>query len=323
MNNKKSTTYLLILIFLLTIGAAVSIGYIIGNSNFVLDQQNNPLLIPTDDSETNLEINQLKSDFNSKIAEKTASYKELEAEKTRVQELLVELEKVKGDANSLMKYKNHYHNLETQMLHLIDEIAVLKNNKKKAVSTIIASRAALNDSKNSSAQANPTKLKLLRQKKETSSSKTPGLAVKNEVPKEDNTTEKINEKEVPELTVTNLETNAYRSRASGKNEISTIANKVDFIRITFTVGSTSNAISEEKKYYIQVINSKNNVLGTKTTENMDGKTLSYSTSKTIQYIGLNIPIVYDLITDKFEKGNYYINVFERTKLVAKTTFNLD
>ncbi|TDD94938.1 hypothetical protein [Flavobacterium cellulosilyticum] len=315
MNNKKSITYLLIIIFFLVICSATSIGYIIGNSN--ANKQNTPIATnPEDNPKINSEINDLKSVYNSKIAEKKANYKELEMERNKVQELLIELDDAKGDANSLLKYKEQYKNLEGKMRLLVDEIVTLKGNKIKAVSNVIASKKARHIYK-------------VPQKVIAQISKTEIIVpIKTEdIPEkkaEKTATElKLINKVVPELKVANLETIGYRIKSADVSENTSLAKKTNFIRVSFSVTGNPNSLTEEKKYYIQVINSKNNVLGSKITEYIDGKTLTYSTMKVVQFDGKTSHVESDITADKFEQGIYFISVFDRSELVAKTKINLD
>lgn len=317
MNDKKSIPYLLSIIILLVICSATSIGYIIGISKVETNQQKNVTSFSTEnDTEINSEIAKLKSNYNFKIEEKKTSYKELEMEKARVQELLFELEKAKGDANLLLKYKVQYQNLEAKMFFLVNEIAVLKNNKVKAVNKVNATKPKAVASEKTTATPNTATVKYTYQtpKKEINTLNTKTVVIKNEP--------KI-EKVATELNVKNLETIGYNTKSSTKNEITILANRVDFIKISFTVSGNSNIKPIEKKYYIQVINGKNNVLGNKTTEYINGKTLTYSMLKTIQHKSQDIQVVYELIADKFDKGNYFICVFDdRCELMAKTNLNL-
>lgn len=307
MNSKKSITYLLIIILLLVICSATSIGYIIGISNSDTPPQYSPVAIADENQSITDEINDLKSVYNSKIAEKTATYNELEIERNKVNNLLIELENAKGDANSLLKYKEQYQNLEGKMRFLVDEIEALKGNKIKAVSKAIASK-----------KTRRTKKEVVKIIPTSNSKSETAVLIKNEeIP------EKKIEKTPSDIRITNLEAAGYIKKSSDKIEKTQLARKVDLIRVSFAVTGNPNVINEDKKYYIQIINSQNNVLGTKTTEYIDGFTLTYSTQKVIKFEGKEIQVVYDLTSNKFEKGDYYITVFDRSKLVSKNQIYLD
>jgi hypothetical protein len=308
MNNKKSIIYLLLIILLLIICFATSIGYIIGNSNASSYNQNLPYTNPNpnDNAALDSQINDLKSVYNSKIAKKTASFRELEIEKNKVQELLAELEKVKGDADLLLKYKEQYQNLEGKMRLLVDEIEILKGNKIKAVSNVIAAKKHKRRVYKTSTQTIPTAEKPIVSE-----------PVKTEI-----VPEKKIDKVVPDLKITNLETVAYEVKSSDKKEVTQLAKKTNFIKISFTVVGNA-AASVEKKYYIQVINNKNNILGAKITEYIDNYTLTYSALKVVQFEGKDVQVDYALNADNFEKGSYIIMIYDRIKLIGKTQLILE
>lgn len=75
-------------------------------------------------------------------------------------------------------------------------------------------------------------------------------------------------------------------------------------------------------YYVQIIDSKNNVLGEKQTENFDDYTLTYSFITNAIYENKAISVSEILSGDDFEKGLYHVNLFDRDQLVANATFTL-
>ncbi|MES2747437.1 MAG: hypothetical protein V4648_03610, partial [Bacteroidota bacterium] len=128
MASAKNTTALYVIIAVLIMCLAASIGYNIG-SGTTAENPNATASMNAINSKVLKEIEELKTIYDSKIAEKKATYNDLEVEKDKVQQLLAELEKTKGDANALLKYKEEYQNLESKMRVLVDEIVVLKTNK--------------------------------------------------------------------------------------------------------------------------------------------------------------------------------------------------
>lgn len=317
MNSKKSIPYLLAIIILLSICSALSVGYIIGTSANKSEEQD--YLSPIENKVTN-DIEELKSIYNSEIEEKTATYKELENEKMKVQGLLLELKKAKTQEQTLLKYKTQYQDLEAKMRLLVDEIAVLKSNKSEAVAKVASSKST-----EVKAKRPIKKRKFSSSRKRKSSSKKPASPVKTDaslVTSEPIIPEKKVEYVAAELKITDLQAIGFKIKSTTKNEIIDVANKVDFIKISFTLDVNSNEKPSEKRYYIQVIDSKNNILGKKITEYLDDKTLTYSTLKTIIYDTKNIQVEYDVTADKFAKGTYFVNIFDRSNLVAKTSFTL-
>ncbi len=322
----KNTTTLYFIIAVLVMFLAASIGYNIGNGN-----SNTTTAAYASASGINAkvlkEIEELKTIYDSKIAEKKASYKDLQVEKEKVQFLLAELEKTKGNANSLLKYKDQYQDLESKMRLLVDEIVVLKTNKSKAVTKVQKIKPISVDAKKPVLDNSSFSIKT--PKKSTVVPKKATTIVKKEIVEKVIVTvpkveipEKKMEKVYANLDVSNLKSGGYISKSGSKIEETNSASKADLIKISFSIEANADAKSEEKKYYIQVVNGSNKVLGRRITEFFDDKSITYSLSKSIQYQNQQVQILQELIAEDFEKGTYTINVYDRSRLVAKTTFTL-
>lgn len=326
MATSNNTTTLYFIIAVLVMFLAASIGYNIGNGNSNISANNNSNSNGINAKVLN-EIKELKTLYDAKIAEKKASYKDLEIEKEKVQFLLAELEQTKGNANSLLKYKEQYQNLENKMRVLVDEIVILKTNKTKAVTKVQTPKTIISDVKKpvldnaTFAIKTPKKTPVLT-KNEITKIKT-NLVEKIEV-----TTPKIEmpekkaEKFYANVEVSNLKSVAYISKSASTLQETNSASKTDLIKISFSIDNNPNAKAEEKKYFIQVVNGSNKVLGRRITEFFDDRSITYSLSKTIQYENQVIQITQELIADDFEKGTYTVNIYERSRLVAKTSFTL-
>lgn len=317
MDSKKSIPYLLTIIVLLMICFAVTIGYLIGTSKNNVEELN--YSSPDKNVVTN-DLGALNTIYNSEIEEKTTTYNELEKEKLKVQELLIELNKTKTGEQTLLKYKTQYQNLEAKMLLLVDEIAELKKNKSVAVAN--AKQSNLNNGKDKKANK---KAPSIPSKSSNATIEKPVLVLKTDpitISPEPKKPESKNEFVENEIKITNLQAIGYKKNSATKSEVTEVASKTDFIKITFLVDGNSNEKPSEKKYYIQVIDSKNNILGNRIVEYLDDKTLTYSTLKTIVLESKSTQTEYDLYAKKFANGTYFVNVFDRSKLVAKTSFSL-
>src|SRR5690606_34924093 len=62
------------------------------------------------------------------------------------------------------------------------------------------------------------------------------------------------------LTIVNLRTESFKERSSGKLVSTDKASRVDKLRVSFTIAANEVAKSGNKVYYVQIIDSKNNVL---------------------------------------------------------------
>ena len=92
-----------------------------------------------------------------------------------------------------------------------------------------------------------------------------------------------------------------------------------------TNGKVSEAVRSkkvDKEYYVQVIDSKNNVLGEKQTVSFGEKILTYSFISKVKYENKTVNVSEDLPGKDFAKGTYFVNVFDKNELVSKTSFSL-
>jgi hypothetical protein len=124
------------------------------------------------------------------------------------------------------------------------------------------------------------------------------------------------------LTVLNMKTSAYKMKSSGKQIATERAGRADVLKVSFTIAENKIAKSGDKTYYVQVIDSKSNVLGEKKSETFGTKSLTYSFSTVVKYSNKTVDISEDLPGKNFEKGTYFVNVFDRDELVSKTSFTL-
>ena len=150
-----------------------------------------------------------------------------------------DLKKSKGDAASMAKYKNQYNALQTKMKGMMQEIEGLKKDNSKLTTQRDSTVTVLGESK----KYNEV---LVGQNEELA--KTVEVASK--------------------LSVLNLKTSAYKLRSSGKQIETDKASRVDILKISFTIAENRVAKSGDKTYYVQVIDSKNNVLGERKTESL-------------------------------------------------------
>jgi hypothetical protein len=124
------------------------------------------------------------------------------------------------------------------------------------------------------------------------------------------------------LTVLNMKTSAYKVRNSGKQIETERAGRADVLKISFTIAENKIAKSGDKTYYVQVIDSKSNVLGDKQTASFGSKSLTYSFTTNVKYENKTVQVSEDLPGKDFAKGTYFVNVFDKDELVSKTSFTL-
>lgn len=235
----------------------------------------------------------LKATYDAAIAENTSMSDELIAERDKVVKLMADLKQAKGDAASLQKYKTQYKSLEQKMQNLMQEVAVLKTQNQQLTTNLDSTKVVLEDNK----KYNQV---LVGQNEELAKTVEKGQ----------------------KLTITNLKTGTYKLRSSGKQIMTDKASRTDLLQVSFTIAENKIAKSGDKTYYVQVIDSKNNVLGNKETVSFGENSLTYSFTTTVQYENKTVEVREQLKGKDFAKGTYFVNVFDKDELVSKSSFTL-
>jgi len=236
------------------------------------------------------DLQDLKTTYDAAIAENTSMSDELIKERDKVVNLMNDISKSKGDVS---KYRSQYQKLESNMKVLIAENDTLKKENVVLTTQRDSTIVVLGESK----KYNEV---LVGQNEELS--KTVEIGSK--------------------LSVLNMKTAAYKIKSSGKQVETDKAGRVDVLRISFTIAENQIAKSGDKDYYVQVIDSKNNVLGNKQTVSFGEKSLTYSFITTVKYENKTVQVSQDLPGKDFAKGTYFVNVFDKGELVSKTSFTL-
>lgn len=236
------------------------------------------------------DLQDLKTTYDAAIAENTSMSDELIVERDKVVNLMNDVSKSKGDAS---KYRSQYQKLQNNMKVLMAENETLK--KENVVLTT---------------QRDSTVVVLGETKKNVEA-----LTGQNEE------LAKVVEKG-SKLTVLNTRGSAFKLRSSGKQIETDKAGRANVLRISFSIAENQIAKSGEKAYYVQVIDSKNNVLGDKQTVSFEDKSLTYSFITNVNYENKTVQVSRDLPGKDFAKGTYYVNIFDQNDLVSKTSFIL-
>ena len=293
MENQNGNSKLKAVVVVLGVLLTISLAYIFTLTN---DKGKLEKTVATVTSEKQAAINQLEdlsAKYDAAIAENTTMTEELKAEKARVDSLLAELKTSKNEAASLRKYKSQYKEMERKVNELMQQVEVLKAENQVLTTNLDSTKVVLEDS---------------RKYNET-------LVVQNE---ELAKTVEVGSK----LTVLNLKATSYKVRSSGKQIETDKASRIDMIGISFTIAENKIAKSGDKTYYVQVIDAKNNVLGDKATVNFGDKTLAYSFTTNVKYDNKTTVVNEKLMGKDFERGTYYVNIFDKSELVSKSSFTL-
>jgi len=293
MENQKSNSSLKAIIIALSILLLGSLFYIFKLTTDATTLQTEVKTTKTEKENVYKDLQELKATYDAAIAENTSMSDELIAEREKVVGLMAQLEKSKGDAASMAKYKQQFLALQTKMTGLMQEVEVLKKQNQTLTTNLDSTKTVLSESKNYNQV-------LVGQNEELSKTVEKGS----------------------KLSVLNLKTAAFKLKSSGKQIETDKAKRADILKISFTIAENSIAKSGDKTYYVQVIDSKSNVLGDKVTTSFGDKSLTYSFTTQVKYENKTVDIVQDLPGKDFEKGTYFVNVFDKSELVSKTSFTL-
>ncbi len=290
MENQNSNSKLKAIIVILAILLAGSLIYMFKMSG---DAQDTQLVMVKEKEDVMKDLEALKATYDQAIAENTSMSDELIAEREKVVRLMEELQKAKNSVSALTKYRDQYRVLESKMKNLMAEIDVLKKENAGLIVERDSTIQALGEQK----RFNDT------------------LVVQNE-----NLAKTV--ERASQLTVMNLRTQAIKERNSGKQIVTERARRADKLKVCFTIAENKVASSGDRVYHVQVIDSKNNVLGDKQTISIGDQILTYSFITTVAYDNQTVDVCEFLAGDDFEKGTYYVNIFDRGELVSKTSFQL-
>lgn len=293
MENQKSSSSLKAVIAVLAVLLVGSLVYIFKITSDADTVQTELKSTMTEKESVMKDLQELKATYDAAIAENTSMSEELIQERDKVVNLMADLNKSKGDVASLAKYKNQFIALQKNMKVLMAENEGLKKENTTLTTQRDSTIVVLGESK----KYNEV---LVGQNEELSKAVEKGS----------------------KLSVLNMKTSAYKLRSSGKQIETDKASRADVLKISFTIAENQIAKSGDKTYYVQVIDSKNNVLGDKKTENFGDKDLTYSFITNVKYENKTVNVSEDLKGKDFAKGTYFVNVFDKSELVSKTSFTL-
>ncbi|WP_396166837.1 hypothetical protein [Flavobacterium sp.] len=291
-NSRNSGLKVVVLILVLLLMGSLAYVYKLQQDKDAVDSSLSKTL--TEKEKFQAELESKIAEYDIAIADNTALKGELEEEQAKIMELLEKIKKSDGSVAELSKYKTQYVKLKREMDNLIAENNVLKANNSKLTKNLDSTNVVLTNAKT----ANDT------------------LAAKNE-----NLSKTV--EKAQRLSVLNLTTLAVKQKSSGKQINTDKASKADVLKIGFTIAENQVAKTGDRTYYVQVIDSKNNVLGEKKTETFGTTYLPYSFQKIIKYENKTVQVQEDLSVKNITSGTYFVNVFDKKgELVSKSSFQL-
>jgi hypothetical protein len=234
-----------------------------------------------------------KDSLNAAISSNTTLSEELIAERDKIQQLMADVEKSKGDVASMSRFKAEANTLRGNVALLMKQVDVLKKENAKLTMQRDSTAVVLGESRKYADTLVEQNFKMA------------------------NTIEKGSK-----LSVLNLQSSAVKQKSSGKQISTDKASRADVLKISFMIAENQIAKSGDKTYYVQVIDSKSNVLGDKKTETFGEKSLTYSFVTAVKYENKTVKVEKDLPVKDIQSGSYFVNIFDKAELVSKTSFTL-
>ncbi len=109
---------------------------------------------------------------------------------------------------------------------------------------------------------------------------------------------------------------------TSEGKLNNSASKVNYLYVEFMIIGNKLTKPIDKKYCVQIIDPKNNVIGNKLSEKFGPMILDYSYSSSFSFEESNLEVKSGIAIKNAEKGTYYVNIFDREILVLKSSFNL-
>ena len=240
------------------------------------------------------DLDNMVKQYDIVIGENKMANEDLVEARERIQGLMDSLKISQNSVNSLWSYKKKFLSLQEEMDALLTE-----NDKLKLENAMLAS------------SLDSTQVKLNERAMFTDSLLVQNSALSNVV------------ENAAVLQTVNLKGFGVIERSSGKLIPTERARRSDKIRVCFTVAKNTLVGAGDKELYVQVLDSKNNVLGANEQIEFDGQVLNYSLVSKFNYENKNLDIC-EFVgpNEDFEKGKYIVNVFNKKEVISTTEFTL-
>lgn len=244
------------------------------------------------------DLEKAKLNLDKLIGTKQNVSKELLTERAKVQKLLIQLRNIQNNSNNeettIFTFQSQARLLQNRIFELTKEVEKYKR------------------------KADSTSIELIKSNKELILAKTEKdtLFTQNKT-----LTEKISK--ASKLTYFNLKTTTFKVRKSGKQIETKNASSIDLINVQFQVTENKLAFIENKKYFIQIFDFKNNLIGEKQEIKLGSQVLPFSAVVSTKYEKKLLTIDKNILVSKLEEGTYFINIFEKNNLILKSSFDLE
>ncbi|WP_055437337.1 hypothetical protein [Lacinutrix algicola] len=281
----------------LGIALALFIGLGVFSSSLYKEKKQNEKVLISEKTKVLNELNQMAAQYDVAMSENNVVNQNLVDAKGRIDGLIDSLKVSENNMKSLWKYKTKYLSLQKEMDYLLTE-----NDKLKVENQMLAT------------SLDSTKVELIQRTMFTDSLLVQNIALADVV------------ENAAILSANSMKASGVLERSSGKQIPMEKASRSDKIRVCFTVAKNKLVEAGDKELFVQVIDPKNNILGSNEQVVFGEETLNYSLISKFSYENQSLPIC-EYITkkdknDDFEKGTYKVNVFNGKELVTSTQFSM-
>jgi regulator of replication initiation timing len=241
------------------------------------------------------DLSAMAKQYDEAIAENEIANQDLIEARERIQGLMDSLKVSQNSVNSLWRYKKKYLALQEEMEDLLEE-----NERLKVENELLAT------------SLDSTQVQLAERTMFTDSLLVQNSELADVV------------KDAAALQTVGLKGMGVIERSSGKQIPTERAKRSDKIKVCFTVAKNTLTEAGDKELYVQVIDPKNNVLGSNDQIQFDEQVLNYSLISRFNYENRNLNICEYISVgeEKFEKGRYQVNVFNDKELISSSEFTL-
>lgn len=244
-------------------------------------------------------------DYDRMIGENADLRDSLSLEKDSIQVLLSQLRGFENTESNYAKLRKEFYNLKAQINNEIADSLVI-DTKPYYSTTSLSSK---NKSSNKKGKISKPAIANSEATSATSTlAKTETYIVNKPV----------------KLSIIQLSVNTFESK-NGKLKESKKASKVNKIEITFTIDKNKNSNVENKKFYMQLLDVSNRLVGDINNVFLSGKQLNYSFETETAFFRtekINTDL-FDLNVKDLKKGVYFLNIFDVTgELLVSKSFEL-
>lgn len=263
-------------------------------SKLYSDKQETEKTLISEKQQVMNDLSNMAKDYDEAIAESEIKNQDLVEARARIQGLMDSLKVSQNSVNSLWRYKKKFLALEEEM-----DVLLAENDRLKGENEYLAS------------SLDSTQVQLAERTMFTDS-----LLVQN-------TELATVVKDAAALQTVGLVGMGVIERSSGKQIPTERARRSDKIKVCFTVAKNMLTEAGDKELYVQVIDPKNNVLGSNDQLQFEDQVLNYTLISRFNYENRNLNIceyVNAMEDSKFEEGRYTINVFSDKALISSSEF---